>query len=270
MEDDAIGNQLKTDIEAYKKANNGDDPDMQKEVTLQWINKLDMVMYQCPSDDLAEIKDKFEQAFNLTLRASSYSGVAGSYKSRPGAATCPGAYDANYLKIPCVGPDSNHINIDGMLFPASNVKISRVTDGTSKTLMVGERWYQLRAWTAGSYFGAGGMQGTGIKKSPPATTPINSFSTSAKNISSKYPPNPSLDSVGYYQLHDNNTDRPNMPTGAPKTMTYNDLPFASFHPGIVNFVRADGGSETITDGIDMNIYLALGSRNGDEVVNQQQ
>jgi hypothetical protein len=192
----------------------------------------------------------------------------GSYKSRPGAATCPSSYtDANYLKIPCVGPDATYANIDGMLFPASYVKASQITDGTSKTLMIGERWYQLRVWTAGNYYsvpGPGGRSAT-----PPSSTPCGNYSSAAKNISSKYPPNADLNAVGYYQLHDNATDRPTMPSTGQKTIQFNDLPFGSFHTGIVNFVRADGGAISISNDIDMNVYLAFGSRNGEEVVSSQ-
>jgi hypothetical protein len=176
------------------------------------------------------------------------------------------------LKLPCVGD----LNIDGMLFPGGTVTVGvhKVTDGTSKTLMIGERWYQLRAWTAGNYFGAGGMIKTGgginAKESPPPSVPLTSMSSSAKNISFNIPPNPNLNATGYYNFHRNSTDRPPMPSGAAQTMGFNDLPFGSAHPGIVNFVRADGGTEVITDNIDMLVYVALGSRNGDEVVNQQQ
>jgi prepilin-type processing-associated H-X9-DG protein len=46
------------------------------------------------------------------------------------------------------------------------------------------------------------------------------------------------------------------------------LPFGSFHPGGVNFSFGDGSVKLIADDIDVDLYLALGSRNGEEVVAQ--
>jgi prepilin-type processing-associated H-X9-DG protein len=45
------------------------------------------------------------------------------------------------------------------------------------------------------------------------------------------------------------------------------LPFASFHPGGVNFSYGDGAVKWMPDDIDIATYLALGSRNGGEVTN---
>jgi prepilin-type N-terminal cleavage/methylation domain-containing protein len=258
VEESSVEDNVKSAIEEYIKANKKD-PDVYAGV-LRDAGVQGFELFQCPSDDGLEIVDKF----NHDLKSASYAGVLGSYISRPGAQLpCPGTYShANYLKIPCVGPTS--LNIDGMLFPGGKVKTSKVTDGTSNTLMVGERWYQLRVWLAGNYYSVGG----GFNAPPPTTTPCGSYSSAAKNISSSYPPNADLNVVGYYQLHNNDQDRPNMPTGAPKPILFNDLPFASFHTGIVNFVRADGGAETITDDINTDVYLAYGSRNGEEVLNR--
>jgi hypothetical protein len=160
------------------------------------------------------------------------------------------------------------LNIDGMLWPGGNVKASRITDGTSKTFMVGERWYQFRVWTAGNYWSIGMTVGFGTVA--PKFGPLGNASSSAKNISWNIPPNADLNVVGYYSAHDNTIDRPPKPDGAPGGMAYNNFPFASFHKGITNFVRADGGTESVTDNIDPQVYTAYASRNGDEVFNAQQ
>ena len=146
------------------------------------------------------------------------------------------------------------------------VKASEITDGSSKTLMAGERWYQLRVWTAGNYYTVGA--GTARSSEPPPGPPCGSASSASKNISWNVPPNASLDAVGYYTIHNNDSDRPPMPAGGQMILGFNDLPFASFHPGIVNFVRADGGIQVVFDDIDPAVYTAFASRNGQEVVNQ--
>ena len=221
-----------------------------------------VVVYSCPSDNPTEAVDKFSPE----LRAANYGGVAGSFKTRNPSVTCPATYaDANYMATGCVGPSA--MNIDGMLYPGSKVEGQHISDGTSNTLMIGERWYQVRAWPFGSYYttqysSTGSSRGTG--QAPPFT-PISSVSTSCKNVDVRYPPNVSLDSVGYYVSHDP-TDRPG--TATTKTIAFNDLPFQSFHSAGVQFVRADGSVSLLTDSIDPNLYAALASRNGEEAISE--
>jgi prepilin-type N-terminal cleavage/methylation domain-containing protein len=257
IEEGGISDSVKNFVETYRKANSGKDPDVY-DPGFSAANLSGLTLYQCPSDQAVEIVDKF----NSSYKSASYSGVTGSYKSRPGAALpCPSLYtDPYYLKRMCV----TDLNIDGMLFPGGDVKVksSNITDGTSKTLMVGERWYQLRVWAAGNYYSnAIG----GLKPTAPPSVPCGSYSSSAKNISYNIPPNPDLNTVGCYVSHSNATDRPNIPNlGVCKT-AFNDLPFGSFHKGITNFVRADGGAEAISDDIDLTVYAGFASRNGGEV-----
>jgi hypothetical protein len=257
IEEGGINDSVKTFVDNYRQANAGKDPDVYN-AGFSAANLAGLTLFQCPSDIVNEIVDKF----NSTYKSGSYAGVLGSYKTRPGGLPCASSYtDPNYLKSLCV----TDINIDGVLFPGGSVKVrsSKITDGTSKTLMVGERWYQLRVWTAGNYYGV--KQGGGINAAAPTAVPVGSYSSSAKNISWNIPPNPDLNAVGYYLSHDNTTDRPTMPASGQKTLGFNDLPFASRHAGIVNFVRADGGTEAIADNIDPAVYTGFASRNGGEV-----
>jgi prepilin-type processing-associated H-X9-DG protein len=46
------------------------------------------------------------------------------------------------------------------------------------------------------------------------------------------------------------------------------MPFGSFHPGGVNFAYGDGSVKFLNDSLDVNAYLALGSRNGGETVSE--
>ena len=43
---------------------------------------------------------------------------------------------------------------------------------------------------------------------------------------------------------------------------------ASGHPGVVNVVFADGHFQVVSDQIDKHVWLALGSRNGNETVGE--
>lgn len=260
IEESSVSASVKTFVDNYRKANSGKDPDVY-DAGFSQANLSRLDLFQCPTDNAAEIFDKF----NNTLKSGSYAGVTGSHVGKPGVpAGCPTSYtDPNYLKTPCV----TDLNIDGMMFPGGTVEVtaSRVTDGTSKTLMVGERWYQLRVWTAGNYYTS--KMGAGINTSAPTTVPCGSYSSSAKNINYNIPPNPDLNVVGCYSIHDNTKDRPPIGNTSVCKTSFNNLPFGSFHPGITNFVKADGSMTVITDDIDPLIYVAYGSRNSGEVVN---
>ena len=95
------------------------------------------------------------------------------------------------------------------------------------------------------------------------------FVWSAKNVVGTYTPNASLDDVGYYVIHSDEDDRPGpVPAGSQRNMPANDLLWASFHPGGVVFAFVDGSVRFISDDIDPLLWLAYGSRNGEEVVPQ--
>ena len=138
------------------------------------------------------------------------------------------------------------------------VTLKKVTDGTSKTLLLGERWYQARAWMIGAYWSTN-------DSTPPVGPQPTTLFFNCKNLTAKVPINYNLN-VACYQLHDNATDRPTVPSTSTKTLPLNDLPFASFHTGGVNFSYGDGSVKWMPDDIDTTLYLALGSRNGSETV----
>jgi len=225
-------------------------------------------LYLCPTD--TEIQDKF----NHGISATSYSGVMGSYASSNGITDTdcePKPYGGRHN---CIGnPNSlaGAVNFDGLLIQDWPVKVGTATDGLSKTAMVGERWYQLRAWTVGLYWSSGPPGYSAMSMKPPRGPIKDSIISSTKNFDARFPLNGNLDAVGYYVIHNNAPpyyDRPPMPTGGKKIMPYNDLLFGSFHSGGANFVYGDGSVRFVTDGIDIDTYLALGSRNGNEVVGE--
>ncbi|MEZ6101361.1 MAG: DUF1559 domain-containing protein [Pirellulaceae bacterium] len=206
--------------------------------TFQVANESGVDLYICASD--TQVWDKFNDGY----ASCSYYGVAGS-----------GAVDQ------FVGSSSlfcGSVNFDGILHQASETKTKDIKDGTSKTMLVGERWYQTRIWTAGVYWTSG--------RTAPEGPAAGSCVSSCKNVNVLYPINASLDTVGYYRAHDNEVDRPTAPPGAPKTIAYNDLPYGSFHPGGANFVYADGSVHFLNDSIDLQTYAGLASKNGLEIV----
>lgn len=222
------------------------------------INQLEVSFYQCPSDNPTELKDKYAK----DLSASSYVGVAGSGGSRA-PDTSQDSQDLFYF-FADTGGTQGHVNHDGMFYLGSRVKPKDITDGTSSTMLIGERWYSVRAWTIGAYWVTG--IGSGFNKKPPEGPYFGQYGFAFKNVTRRYPINASLDSVGYYHLHRNGEERIDKPASASATMATNDLLFGSFHSGGAVFAFADGSVHFLSDGIDLDTYEALASRNGEELV----
>jgi prepilin-type N-terminal cleavage/methylation domain-containing protein/prepilin-type processing-associated H-X9-DG protein len=217
------------------------------------VNELRLAMDVCPSD--VAIDEMLDKNFRQ-MKGMSYAGVCGSYASRVGS--CPSTVTPG---VYCVAGNSlvGSMSFDGLLIQDTPVSFKMVSDGASKTMLIGERWYQTRAWTVGAYF-------VGPQKNPKGPQPNTAFS-GCKNLCDKVPLNISLLGACYID-HDNATDRPLLPLPLKNTIQYNDLPFASFHKSGANFAYGDGSVHFIPDDIDMNVYLGLGSRNGSENVSQ--
>jgi len=237
------------------------------------LNSLLLPMYLCPSDgDIVYLKDKFD-AGAQNRHGISYVGVTGSFHARTGS--CPATKVPGSYCVTGSAPGSLFAinNYDGLLIHGWPVRLKTATDGLSKTLMVGERWYQARAWTIGAYYTGttdpSGGSGRGASVVPPDGPQPNTAWFSCKNLSDKVPINYDL-KTQCYQLHVNATDRPNdLPTSCTSPgLGINTLPFASFHPAGVNFSYGDGNVQWMSNDIDINLYLALGSRNGGEVFSQ--
>ena len=222
-------------------------------------NQIDLPLNNCPSDP--EIEAIRDRNFN-EMRVMSYAGVMGSYFSRMSLSTCdPDSGDDCYIGNPT---SLGAINTDGLFVVEKPIRLATATDGLSKTAMIGERWYQLRAWTLGSFYNP---RDGARSRNAPIGIQRNTAVSSSKNFDRRFPPNANLSEVGYYKLH-REEDRPptNGLTRADYKIPYNDLPFASFHPGGVNYVFGDGSVHFIADEINLDLYLALASRNGGEVV----
>ena len=260
VEQGALDEEVTRRIKAYEQANPNSDVGA---YNLTDLNDLRLDLYLCPSD--TEVQGKFR----VGSSSASYSAVAGSFLSRYNLLN--GTSPICSQEVYCVGSSATGINTDGVIYPGSEVELSQVTDGTSNTMMIGERWYQLRIWTAGNYHGDNYCRGKPQPCEMPGTgyTPQGSFSSAAKNLDERYPINANLNVVGYYASHDNSRDRPTKPGGAPATMQFNNLLFGSFHPGGANFVFVDGSVHFVSDDVEIETYLAYASRDGEEITAEQ-
>lgn len=211
---------------------------------LRNVNEVPISLYLCPSDD-----EVIDNRNGEGLVASSYAGVTGSAASREAAEDAFG--DNSGL--------CGVVNSDGVFFPGSRTMLRQIQDGLSNTFLAGERWYQLRAWTAGAFW-----QLSVLSSAPTGPSPGYCMS-SMKNIDATIPLNADLATVGFYKGHQDD-DRPEPVPANQKTIPFNNLPYGSFHPGGANFSHVDGSVRFVADDMDPVAYVAQASKDGGEVV----
>lgn len=248
---------------------------------LNQLNELHLPMYLCPSDqELPYQYEKFGEEYGGENRkAMSYCGVAGSQYARTG--NCP---QTRTGEVDCVfyGQSDSDLfgpnNYDGLLIQGRPVEMQQVSDGTSNTLLIGERFYQIRAWMIGAYWlppatnGAGetaSRRGGGDEvKTPPEGPQPKTALFATKNLTDRFRLNHDPWQGCYIDHRNDMGDRPKVTADVPRVISVNDLPFGSFHPGGVNFCRGDGSVSMLRDDMDMSLLLALASRNGGEVISE--
>lgn len=136
---------------------------------------------------------------------------------------------------------------DGVMYMNSFTPLKRISDGTSKTMMIGESEHASR-WGAGEGYGDGCLGGPATWWFGGATTFNDPKALSVGRVlrSTKHPPNSSTLCV--------------------EPDEDNDVPFTSEHPGGVQFAFCDGHVSAITDGISWQVYQALSTRAGAEAL----
>ena len=230
-------------------------------------------IFECPSDGEAFDNVPGDDREN-GVPASNYYAVSGAGRTRDADFNNDNRIQATE------GEDySGDAPKDGIMTAGLGSKTGQVTDGLSKTLLIGERWYHLRIWTVGGYWalsvlsGDDRAYGLSLRNSdgtwnepqrPLASSAIFSASA-ARGI---YPPSASLDDIGYYYLHEED-DRPGpIPDGVQANITTNELPYGSFHVNGANFAYGDGSVHYLTSNIEPALYVSLATRNGEEVVGE--
>jgi prepilin-type processing-associated H-X9-DG protein len=137
----------------------------------------------------------------------------------------------------CFGVTEPGVDGEGVFFRNSQVRIADVTDGTSQTLLAGERAYR---YSETSWVGAV----TGAKTVPPPGSPLPLEVDEAANYV--------LGHVG------------EMLSGAARPYEINN--FGSAHVGGVTYLFADGHVRFLTSGTDLTTLTALATRQGGEPI----
>jgi prepilin-type N-terminal cleavage/methylation domain-containing protein len=189
----------------------------------------------CPSDPSAKPSTEqwgWDFSGKVTIGTSSYKGVIGD--SVLNSTGCEMASPPGDTPFPDFGshPDChNTAECNGLLWRGTYlnpVSFKKITDGGSKTFMVGES-VVAQCYHSAELFADGDWATCG--------NPLNYFIVPEDIAKIKPPP--------YW-----------MPARG----------FKSVHPGGAHFVMADGSVHFVNDGIDHSIYRGLSTRNGNETV----
>ena len=129
-------------------------------------------------------------------------------------------------------------NLKGLFQNAPGpVKIAQITDGTSKTMLIGEKYIRQDLYGGGC-------------------------SSDDAGWSDGWDPDV-MRSTGIPPLQDSSLDALTDPHSQPPMGTaWWEFHFGSAHSGGINAAMADGGVRTIDYNIDLNVFNAIGTRNG--------
>jgi prepilin-type N-terminal cleavage/methylation domain-containing protein/prepilin-type processing-associated H-X9-DG protein len=189
-------------------------------------------MFRCPSMPIP----MFLTNEGITNRVPvSYRGCAGSNVYSDDRSTLP-------TGIPAGARALEEINLNGMFWGNSAIRLADVMDGTSNTIMIGESrteptyvkdgqgmdFWQFGCPQSGGWV-SGGLGGTEYSEGLGSTGP--------KINSRKDPTVPGV---------------------------IMEMSFGSYHPGGAMFVLADGSVRFIAETVNLPIYQAAGSRDGGE------
>jgi prepilin-type N-terminal cleavage/methylation domain-containing protein/prepilin-type processing-associated H-X9-DG protein len=210
--------------------------------------------YRCPSADIPLGKD----SQGITGRVPiSYRGVAGAMISCDDASNMVAGY-----KMPTYSPlegtdddrpgdpdDSKRWvqSSDGILYGGSRTKLRHITDGTSKTLIVGETYTDtdyIKDNQSMDYWAIFGPQLGAAKSWAPGYVRGSEHS----------------EGVGSAVVPINSRLNPLMHG------TLMEMSFGSYHPGGAHFARADGSVGWIAESIDLATYRGLATRAKGEAV----
>jgi prepilin-type N-terminal cleavage/methylation domain-containing protein/prepilin-type processing-associated H-X9-DG protein len=190
------------------------------------------------------------------LRALANSFFGGEKASFAGMTTIPNnsVYDGVIVRCPWDWEKTVGTTQVGKF--ASNVtglvKVAKITDGTSKTLLVGEKYVRSDAYD-GPF--------TGVNRNSDDRGWSDGYDADLLR-STCFPPVQDSDGIGWSTFLKNYFD------DDPGTAfaLFNVFHFGSAHPGGINVVFADGSGHTISYDIDALVFNAFGTRNGNETV----
>lgn len=192
-------------------------------------SKTPITFLRCPSQFAEEWTNMDSHAvtgYKMNSSATHYVAIAGAKSG------CSPADSGRYA-ISCGGSNGGKAS-SGIMYQDSTTKFREVTDGTSKTFLIGENsWDHLsqRAWIVG-------RAGSAFYSCRNLLHPLNSFSLPHKKD-----------------------------TSGTAICLINDVSFGSKHPGGCHFAFGDGSARFVAENADMTVLWAFATRAMGETAN---
>lgn len=200
-------------------------------------NNTPIAAYRCPSNPEYERTNVGPSGSNGIIEDTQLRGHYGAILGCKDDCTSSSSQDALCPVAPVLACSTGGAGTGGVMYVKSKTKFSQITDGTSKTAIIGELagdYGVSRTWMAGI---ADPTDGGG-------------WIYSARNV--LWPLK--------YATEELKKNEPVL------RIRHNDLSFNSFHPGGVHFAFADGSGTLVNETIELTVYKALASRGGEEVI----
>ncbi len=222
------------------------------------IDGLKIAVYACPSDPLSDEVRTFGDG-------------------RP--ALYPTCYGFNFGRWFVFDPATRKGG-DGMFYPNKFMDFRDCTDGASATLLTAE----VKAWTP--YQRNGGPVSTSMPTNQAEAETIIASGAQFKDTGHTEWPDGRVHHTGFtvamapnskakftksgqiYEQTDFNSWQEGKDGGAGQP-TFAMITSRGYHQGLVNVARVDGSVASITESIDIEIWHALGTRNGHEVIERE-
>ncbi len=164
----------------------------------------------------------------------------------------------------------------GAFYPNSNLPLSNFTDGTSNTLISGE----VKAWTA--YSRNGGLSSTDIPATVDAASAQVNAGPDKKDTGHTEWPDGRVHHTGFTAAMTPNTFVPSTFNGQVVDGDYNSwqegrngnageptyaiITSRSHHAGMVQVGMVDGSVQSVVDGVDLAVWRAMSTRDGEETL----
>jgi prepilin-type N-terminal cleavage/methylation domain-containing protein len=197
------------------------------------LSKTALPVFMCPSDVMSPINNYYN-AGKDPFGKSNYVGLAGAYGAQDGSPGNPMRF-VNLQDLEYDPPFNDAMRrimggTLGVFLAGPGTEIRQISDGTSNTLMVGER--------------------NGLAEQEPATGPPAAYWTGA--IRTRWV-NSTLSNIRN--------------EGAFLINGTNKYGTSSLHQGGAQFTRADGSALFISEDVDGDLWQAIGTRAGEEATN---
>jgi len=224
------------------------------------LREVALPIARCPTQDAREPTKMYDVGLGTTyqieengLRAHYYAVSGGKVDS-----TCPGLSPFETTSCGIEKAKRGGHATNGMMYPFSKVRHDQVTDGTSKTFLLGENSWDFWTWNGnltsdeiaiGPWYAGGEHFGGSYDDEERLRWEMG------KTGNGVWAHNSAQVRYGIREILYAAADNP------PNAMRQrNDIPFGSKHPGGTHFCMTDGSVHFVREETDVNVLRALAGR----------